>query len=502
MPRHLSPPLALALGAALALACTGTSQDCVPGTDACVCNPDDTCLAGLTCSGGVCQFGWPPEATAEPTGEGSQGSTSTTATNLTTTQPDPGTTVPDPPDTSTQPDPATSTPDPSTTLLETTEPVDPDTTASETSTTGEPDPTATTGAVSDGITPVLVAYEFGEFGVAHDVDFTPDGDLAVVGYVDRVDDLALQAWAAVMTTEGDYVWERLHNGEQGNQDMFHGVAVDAAGKITAVGQTDETVAHLDIIRITWDADGNELEKNTYGHPANWSDRAYGVAVDADGNPFVCAYRAPQAQTGEAWIVRYDDVSGQYWNKFGGPDEYVYDCELTADGNLATVATNGSKASIHLWDGFDGDTLYRVDYEAPGASDTIPSGVTAHDGAVYAVGVGLPFVGAYGPFIGRWSGGSLDWVQNPPPEYSGMTAEDLVVDATGNLRVVGNVLKSGKWSMFILTYDTEGNELARTDFNPPETEVKALGLATRDNRLIVVGGTTFTNSKIFRAEFTW
>lgn len=500
MNHHASAPLALALGAALSLACPGASQDCTPGTDACVCDAADTCLPGLICIGGTCEVELHNDTTVEPTSEPPPDGTSTTNPDPSnTTPPDPDTTTPDPTNT-TPPDPATSTPDPSTTT--TTEPVDPGTTTG-TTTTEDPDPTVTTstGDVVDGITPVLVAYEFGEFGEAHDVEFTPDGDLAVVGYVDRVDNLALQAWMAVMTTEGDYLWERLHNGELGNQDMFHAVAVDPAGRITAVGQTDLSVAHLNIIRITWDADGNELELDTHGHFSNWDDRGYGVAVDPEGNPFVCAYESPQAQQQQAWVVRYDDFSGQYWNKFGGADDVIYDCELTASGHLITVATNASKASIHLWDGFSGDTLYRVDYEGPNATSTWPHGVTVGDGAVYAVGsfhVGL----SYGPFITRFSGGGLTWERQPTVEGDGMYAEDAVVDATGYLRVISNSVKNNKFSVFILTYDTEGNELDRTHFDPPETEVKANGLTTRDNRLFVVGGTTFTNSKILLAEFAW
>lgn len=494
---HLRTPLVsvLILGAALALACPGPSQDCTPGTETCVCS-DGLCLNGLTCVDGSCQL-LPDASSGEGPTTTPPDPTSTTANNPTTGAEGSSTSEP----LTTSPDPSTTTlPDPVSTSDTTSETSDASTTTTTTTTTGGEDTTDT----GEPALPGPVWYKIGELGEAHDVDFTPDNNLAVVGYVERTP-FDEDGWMGVLDPTGKLVWERLHdNPSYGRSDEFHAVAVDGAGNITAAGQSSEKNAGLNVISITWDSDGNQLDSHAYGHPANLDDIANGVGVDADGNPYICAYRTPVAFMPEAWIARYNDFSGAYWNKFGGADEVVYDCEVTPMGYLVTVATNGFNASIHRKDPLDGKTLFRVDYRYEDSMANYPHGVTIDfgNGSTYVTGYSsFGFGSEPVPWIGRWgNGGSVNWIKHPKPDGKKMVPEDVVIDAQGNLRVVGGTILGGVRSLFILTFDTMGNELERTLWSAPEGDIRPLGVATRGNTLFIVGSTTFSDPQIFLASF--
>ena len=500
---HLRTPLVsiFLLGAALAQACTGTSQDCTPGTETCICS-EGLCLNGLTCVDGSCQRLSDASSGDLPTSAPPDGTSSTTTNPSTTSDPttgQPSTTGPG--DTSTT-EPLTTSPDPSTTTLP-----DPSSTSGSSSTTTDASTTTTTGDTNDtgdSIIPGLVWYKIGELGEAHDVDFTPANDIAVVGYVERIayDE---DGWLGVLDPAGKPLWERLHdNPSYGRSDEFHAVAVDGAGNITAAGQSSQKDAGLNVISITWDGDGNQLNSHAYGHPANLDDIGRGVGVDADGNPYLCAYRTPMALKPEAWVARYNDFSGAYWNLFDGADHAVYDCEVTPSGYLVTVATNGYNASIHRWAPLDGKTLFRVDYKYENSVVNIPKGVTIDfgDGNSYVTGYSTVDFGSEPiPWVGRWgTGGSLGWIKYPTPDGKKMIPEDAVIDAKGYLRVVGGTILGGIRSLFILTYDTMGNELDRTLWTAPEGDIRPMGVAARGDILFIVGATSIGDPQIFLASF--
>lgn len=355
-----------------------------------------------------------------------------------------------------------------------------------------------------GIIPVQVWYKIGELGEAHDVDFTPDGDVAVVGYVERVP-FDEDAWMGVLDPKGVPKWEKLYDGvgTGGRSDEFHAVAVDGLGNITAAGQTTEAdYATQNVLSMSWSPQQVQLQLRIYGHMAHGEDIAWGAAVDMAGNPYVCAYRSPMPMQPESWTVRYNDYGGAYWNKFGAI-EVVYDCEATGSGQLVVVSSTATSASFRRYAALDGATLGQGTYKLEGSTANYPKGVTLDPvtGFAYVTGYStMGFGSEPSPFIGRWSGGTLAWVDHPIPDGKSMIPEDVVIDVDGNLRVIGTTKLANVRSLFILTYDKTGKELDRTFFTAPEGDIRPMGVATRGDALFIVGATTIQNPKIFMAKY--
>lgn len=494
---HLRTVLILVAGVALGHACTpDPGQTCTPGTDACVCAEGELCFGGLECVGGSCQ---PEPVETSALTDDPPVPTTSALDGTSTTGPGTNTSGPDPSTSSTAPDLSSSSGEP----VDTVDTVDPSGTSSTTS--GDTTTDGTTGEPMGGTVPVQVWYKIGEFGEAHDVDFTPDGDVAVVGYVERVP-FDEDAWMGVLDPKGVLKWEKLYDGPGnlgGRSDEFHAVAVDGKGNITAAGQTTEAeYATQNILSMSWNSQQSQLQLRIHGHIVHGEDIAWGVAVDMDGNPYVCAYESPKPMQPTSWNIRYNDYSGGTWNKFGA-NEAVYDCEATASGQLVVVARAGANASFRRYAALDGASLGTGTYKLEGSEANYAHGVAIDpaDGNAYVTGYSSKGFGTEpSPFVGRLSGTSLSWVDHPIPEGKSMIPQDLVVDVDGNLRVIGATKVANVLSLFILTYDTSGKELDRTVFTAPEGDIRPIGVATRGDALFIVGATTYQNPRIFLAKY--
>ncbi len=110
-------------------------------------------------------------------------------------------------------------------------------------------------------------------GIAHD---PVSGEIAAVGRVDGAGD-SVDIWIGKFDGDGAQLWEVIHD-DSGETDLAHDVAIDSAGNIVVVGQS-EFGGQDDIWIGKYSGAGDELWIESYGHEAGEEDVARAVAVD-------------------------------------------------------------------------------------------------------------------------------------------------------------------------------------------------------------------------------
>jgi uncharacterized delta-60 repeat protein len=87
-------------------------------------------------------------------------------------------------------------------------------------------------------------------------------------------------------SNGNPLWVARYNGPWNGYDEAHALAVDAKGHVYVTGGSLGSGADSDYATIKYDADGNSLWEVRYNGPANRTDEAAALAVDAIGNVYV------------------------------------------------------------------------------------------------------------------------------------------------------------------------------------------------------------------------
>jgi uncharacterized delta-60 repeat protein len=85
---------------------------------------------------------------------------------------------------------------------------------------------------------------------------------------------------------GTQQWVALYDGPDHVQDVARAIAVDPAGNIYVVGESDGTGTSFDYAAIKYDGSGNELWVRRYNGPGNFNDSAAAVVIDPAGNVLI------------------------------------------------------------------------------------------------------------------------------------------------------------------------------------------------------------------------
>src|SRR6185436_10870410 len=108
---------------------------------------------------------------------------------------------------------------------------------------------------------------------------------------------ALIGWSLCLTPRalaqgGVPLWTNRYNGPANYEDRASGMAVDGAGNAFVTGYSARTNAspfNRDYATIKYSSAGVPLWTNRYNGPGNATDQATAVAVDGQGNAFVTGF---------------------------------------------------------------------------------------------------------------------------------------------------------------------------------------------------------------------
>ncbi len=265
-----------------------------------------------------------------------------------------------------------------------------------------------------------------------------------------------------------------------DKEQVHGLAIDDEGNCYVAGLTITTEARemaIDISLCKYGRGGQLL----WSRNADMSDMsaiAMGIALDTEGNCFVVGwvFGGDLGPTSDAFVMKYDAEGELVWLQDFGSDEedHAYGIAVDSEGNSyicgvtsGDMTGSGSEPSSR--------DIFVVKYDADGsevwvrqfgsdADDRARAIAVAEDGIIYVTGatkgdIGGDNQGGEDAFIvyldseGEWlSGEQFGSAQDDD-------VRDIVVDADGNCYVVGQTEGEltggvGEGEIFIAKYDAD------------------------------------------------
>ncbi len=252
-------------------------------------------------------------------------------------------------------------------------------------------------------------------------------------------------------SNGNQLWVARYNGPANSSDQANALAVDAAGNVYVTGFSVAGGTESDYAKFKYDSNGNRLWLARYNGPGNYHDEAKGLAVDATGNVYVTGYSSGAGTGADYATVKYDSSGNELWvARYDGPEnggDWANALAVDAAGN---VYVTGESAGAEILDDYatikydtNGNQLWVARYNGPANSDDEAKALAVDAaGDVYVTGrSGVNFA-----TVKYDTNGSQLWVAryNGP---GGGQGNALAVDAAGNVYVTGLSDGAGtRWDM--------------------------------------------------------
>jgi hypothetical protein len=235
------------------------------------------------------------------------------------------------------------------------------------------------------------------------------------------------------------LWTNRYNGPVNMTDQANAVAVDGNGNVFVTGSSVGSGFSFDSVTIAYSGAGVPLWTNRYNGPANGSDGAAAVAVDASGKVFVTGYSGGSQSYYDYATIAYSGAGVPLWtNRYNGPAN-GYDqataVAVDASGNVFVTGYSGggqydcatigySAAGVPLW----------TNYHGGGAAISVDS-----SGNVFVTGKSVGSEGDSDFATIAYSGAGVAlWTNRyAGQQYAWEIASAVAVDASGNVFVTGS-----------------------------------------------------------------
>jgi uncharacterized delta-60 repeat protein len=339
-------------------------------------------------------------------------------------------------------------------------------------------------------------------------------------------------------------WVARYNGPGNSYDAATIVAVDGAGNVYVTGTSEGSGTFADYATIKYNAAGVQQWVARYDGPGNSIDWATALAVDGAGNVYVTGnftikYNAAGIQQ---WVVQYNGVASalaidgignvyvtgssegsvtlsdfttikynpagveQWVARYVGPgNSYDYANALAIDdaGNVYVTGISDSSGTSYEDDYVTikynavGVQQWLVRYNGPGNDSDYATALTVDSaGNVYVTGASEGS-GTFADYatIKYNVAGEQQWIARyNSPWDGGEHANDLKIDAAGNVYVTGKSESSGSsddYDYVTLKYNAAGEQQWVARYNGPGSDgggARALVLDSAGN--VIVAGTSF------------
>ena len=264
--------------------------------------------------------------------------------------------------------------------------------------------------------------------------------------VDEIHGVALDSAGNVIavgetfvTGQGDDVWLRKHSPAGGQEwtQTFHGVTSDIGWAVAVAGDDDVLVGGstytLDDGRDAWvrryTPDGATDWTQTFDGAAHDDDEVRGIAVDPSGNVLVAGYTTTATAQRDVWVRKYSSAGAMQWTRTaagaGNQDDEAHGIAADGDGNVLVVGYVWAGAGqrdvwVRKYDP-DGNELWTSTYDAPQHGSDTAHGV-AVDGADAIVVAGSIFRGTQSDNV---------WVRKHDPDGNELWTSTYNSDAFGS-----------------------------------------------------------------------
>ncbi|HQV32801.1 MAG TPA: SBBP repeat-containing protein, partial [Calditrichia bacterium] len=242
--------------------------------------------------------------------------------------------------------------------------------------------------------------------------------------------------------DGQELWRAIYNGPANSTDWAKDITVDAAGNVYITGfATLEGGRSTDYLTIKYDAAGQEQWVAAYNGPASSQDYAYALGLDGNGNVYVSGYsRDPTGTNATITTVQYDPSGNEQWvaRYLGAFDLFEQKVSLVVD-----QSGNCYVAGMHFEMTYTDRDFALVKYSSTG--------------------------------VERWA------VRYAGPGNGEDSVTDLATDNSGNIYLTGRSVGNGSGSDYAtVKYDSTGQELWLARYDGPAGQEDAAAAIELDS----------------------
>jgi uncharacterized delta-60 repeat protein len=248
---------------------------------------------------------------------------------------------------------------------------------------------------------------------------------------------------------GNQLWVRRYNGPGNSSDLATAIAVDNAGNVYVTGESRDAANFPDYATIKYDANGNQLWVARFNRGVNTAEEATALVVDASGNVYVTG----QGTAGEFLpfdyvTVKYNTLGVQQWAAvYNGPantTDRANDIGLDAAGNVFVTGVSENNYATVKYNAA-GVQQWVATYDGGSSTDEANALAVDAAGNVYVTGGSrqsnvIPEDYATIKYNGA---GIQQWlVRYNGTGNGGDVANDIALDNAGNVYVTGESFGNG------------------------------------------------------------
>jgi uncharacterized delta-60 repeat protein len=265
----------------------------------------------------------------------------------------------------------------------------------------------------------------------------------IFGFSTRIDYATIKYNSA-----GVKQWIKSYNGPGNADDYAMALAVDAAGNVYVTGASYNASRGPDYATVKYNSTGVEQWVARYNGPADSTDAAIALAVDAAGNVYVTGQSQGANLVYDYATIKYNSAGVKQWearyNSLGNSSQYPFTLAVDAAGNVYVTGLGGT-----------------VKYDQNGAQQWSDIGISldlALDAAndVYVIGLGL---------IKYSNAGVQEW-------FVFAFGQALGVDAAGNVYTLAPRFGLG-WSTYNIVKYVQTPTVSVKDKTPGQPTVYRL-----------------------------
>lgn len=287
---------------------------------------------------------------------------------------------------------------------------------------------------SAGVLAWEVVYDFVDDDRPAAMTLSPSGQLVVTGQSDQ-DPNALRNWdicTVAFSSTGLVSWSQRFNGAANNDEAATSIITNPAGDIYVTGSTDADpgiTVNNDVITLAYSSSGTSLWSGIFSGIALRDDIGSGIAVNLSGNCMVAGSVQNAQSQFDALLLAYNNSGSQLFND-------IFSAQGDNSDNVREIAVN-SQGETYI----AGYSTGKLDDRNFLVMKLLANGDTA------------------------W----VRTINGTAPESSD-EANDLILDAAGNVIVAGWLVNSGTSSdVFVVKYNPLGDTLWTYRYNNAANE---------------------------------